>query len=198
MFSKISRYNKQADVIVFDVEGQTIASKSFRLHPVVTGSTLFLHTLEESERLDHLSFKYYNQSRKWWRICDANPDFMSPLALVGKEPILTYRFPLSFDAGNNQPPWADLIRQLSQIVGVVNYQIVDEVQIVPEVQTISGSNVKVYHEQNQRAIILTYNRMNVSAKDLVDAIEAAGFIVAEPQNLGRAGKSIIIPQDTVE
>lgn len=79
MFSRISRYRKLADVVTTDAKGRKLASKSLRLPPEVSGT--FLHTVEEVDRLDHLAYKYYKQPRKWWRICDANPEFMSPQAL---------------------------------------------------------------------------------------------------------------------
>ena len=86
MFSKISRYRKLPDVVTIDVQGRRLESKSLRLLPEVTG--IFLHTVESGDRLDHLAYKYYKQPRKWWRICDANPEFPSPQALLGKESIV--------------------------------------------------------------------------------------------------------------
>ena len=72
-----------------------MASKTLRLLPQVSGT--FRHTVEDVDRLDHLAYKYYQQPRKWWRISDANPEFLSPQALLGKEPIVTDRFPVTFD-----------------------------------------------------------------------------------------------------
>jgi len=194
MFSKISRYRKLPDVVTIDVKRRQLESKSSRLLPEVSG--IFLHTVEEVDRLDHLAFKFYKQPRKWWRICDANPELMSPQALLGKESIVTDRFPLTF-TGSGQPPWANLLKQLSLMVGVENLQIVDDIQIVPEVQIIGGVQVTVYVERYQRAMIVAYNQKNVSAKELADAMTAAGFGVTQPENIGRVGKNIIIPPDVM-
>lgn len=34
------------------------------------------HTVLHSDRLDHLANDYYKNDRRWWRIMDANPDFL--------------------------------------------------------------------------------------------------------------------------
>lgn len=34
------------------------------------------HTVSQSDRLDALAHYYYVDSRKWWRILDANPDII--------------------------------------------------------------------------------------------------------------------------
>jgi hypothetical protein len=45
--------------------------------------------------------------------------------------------------------------------------------------------------------LITYNRMNVTARELADAMAAAGFSVSQPANIGRTGKRIVIPPDIV-
>lgn len=195
MFSKISRYRKLPDIVTTDAKGQAWESKCLRLLPEVSGT--FLHTVEEVDRLDHLAYKYYKQPRKWWRICDANPEFMSPQALLGKEPMVTDRFSLTFNGNGNRPPWADLQQQLSKTVGVEDFRVVETVQLVPEKQTMEDKQVTIYTERYERAVIVTYNRMNVRTKDLADIMTSAGFEVGQPENIGRVGKRIIIPPDIV-
>src|SRR5262245_34738668 len=124
MFSKLSRYRTLPDVVTADAQGRTVSSKTLRLLPAVPGT--FLHTVEEVDRLEHLAFKYYQQPRSWWRICDANPGFMAPQALLGKEPIVTVRFPLALATAEGLPEWAELLRQLTAIVGVERVQVVEE------------------------------------------------------------------------
>lgn len=195
MFSKISRYRKLSDVVTTDVKGRSLESRSLRLLPQVSGT--FLHTVEEMDRLDHLAYKYYKQPRKWWRICDANAEFMSPRALLGKEPIVTYRFDLTWDDEAGQPPWADLRRQLIEKVGVLDVKIVENVQLVQDVQTIGNKQVTVYVESYRRSVIVTHNQMNVSSKDLGDIMAAVGFTIVQPVKIGRLSKNIIIPRNIV-
>lgn len=195
MFSKISRYRKQPDIVTIDKKGRVLASRDLRLLPDVSGT--FLHTVEEVDRLDHLAYKYYKQPRKWWRICDANPEFMSPQALLGKEPIVTDRFPLTFHGNGTQPPWADLLMNLSETLGVEDVKVVDDIRLVPEEQTINGQLVTVYAEHFERAVIVKYNRMILSAENLASIITDTGFEVSQPENVSRIGKKIVIPPDVV-
>lgn len=193
MFSKISRYRKLPDIVTIDVKGRTLESKSLRLLPDVSGA--FLHTVEEVDRLDHLAYKYYKQPQKWWRICDANPEFMSPQALLGKETVVTYRFPLTFSGNGSWPLWSDLLGQLPEIVGVESCYVSQDVELVQEM--LDGEEVTVYVECIEHSLIVTYNRMNVSAQDLADVMTTCGFEVNQPENIGRIGKNIIIPPDVV-
>lgn len=195
MFSKISRYRKLPDVVTTDNKGRVSASRDLRLLPEVSGA--FLHTVEAVDRLDHLASKYYKQPRKWWRICDANPEFMSPQALLGKEPIVTDRFPLTFEGNGTQPPWAGLLRGLSETLGVEDVKVVENIQLVPEEQTLDDQQVTVYLEHFERVVIVTYNRMNLRAEDLASIITDTGFEVSPPENIGRVGKKIIIPPDVI-
>src|SRR6059058_44650 len=111
MFAKISRYRKVPDVVTVDGQGRMLASKDLRMLPEVTGT--FRHTVEAGDRLDHLGYKYYDQPRKWWHICDANPQFLSPQALVDQDAVVTARFPLTVAGG--EPPWAALFGTLRAV-----------------------------------------------------------------------------------
>jgi len=172
MFSKISRYQKLPDDVTIDSSGRRLESKSLRLPPEVPG--IFHHTLEDVDRLDHLAYKYYRQPRKWWRICDANPEFMAPQALLGKTPIVTQRFPLTPN-GATSIPWAPLLVAIGELVGVEDVRLADD----------------------EASVIVVYNQMSIDAANLADALEAAGFDVEQPQTIGRVGKQIVIPPDAV-
>lgn len=195
MFSKISRYRRLPDEVTIDAQGRSLQSKALRLLPEARGD--FLHTVEEIDRLDHLAYKYYRQPRKWWRICDANPEFMSPQALLGVDPIVSDRFLLAWDDEDGQPPWAELRRQLLATVGVLDVHTVQEAQLVPTVRTVEERQVTVYADDYTRAVIVTYNRVNVSAETLSDVIATTGFGTGQAQRIGRAGKQIIIPPNIV-
>ena len=98
MFSKKSRHINLDKIVTTDARGRTESSVLIRLRPDVSGD--FLHTLEQGERLDHLAFKYYEDSQKWWHICDADTGFKSPLALVGREPIVTTQLTVIYGVGS--------------------------------------------------------------------------------------------------
>ena len=191
MFSRISRYRTLPDIVTTDAEGRTSVSKTLRSVPQAPGT--FHHTVEEADRLDHLAYKYYRQPRKWWRISDANPEFLSPQALLGKEPMVTDRFPVTFDGA--QPPWSALVQNLTQRIGVEEVKVVEEIHLLPKPQTVGGQSVIVYVEQFERALLVTYNQLNVGARDLTGIIKASGFAVRPPERIGRVGRRIIIPRD---
>lgn len=177
MFSPFSRYRKLPDVVTTDAKGRTLVSKALRLLPSVTGS--FQHTVEDRDRLDHVAYKYYRQPTKWWRISDANPAFLSPQALLGKEPIVTDRFPVTFNGP--QPPWAALIRSLNEQVGIEKVTVVEAVRA----------------EQIERAVVVTYNQLNITASTIRSLITDKGFVVKLEERVTRVGQPIIIPRDSV-
>ncbi len=191
MFSRLSRYRTLPDIITTDAEGRTSVSKTLRPLPQAPGT--FRHTVEDADRLDHLAYKYYRQPTKWWRLSDANPEFLSPQALLGKEPIVTDRFPLEFDGA--QPPWPDLVRNLTQHVGVEQVKVVEEIDYALEERMIGRRRVTLHVERFERAILVTYNQLNTSARELAGIITASGFAIRAPERLGRVGKQIIIPRD---
>ena len=191
MFSRISRYRTLPDIVTTDARGRRLISKALR--PVAKAPGTFRHTVEDADRLDHLAYKYYQQPLKWWWISDANPDFLSPLALLGKEPVVTDRFPVAFDGAQAQ--WAALVENLTKHVGVEEIKLVEEIQLAPKPQIIGAQSVTLHIEQFERALLVTYNNLNTSQRDLAGIITASGFVVGAPERLGRVGKQIIVPRD---
>lgn len=74
------------------------------------------HILSEGDRLDHLAYRYYEHSRDWKRICDANPEFSAPLGLLGKLPLRTVRF--AIEPKPLSRPLAKLLETLRATTGV--------------------------------------------------------------------------------
>lgn len=174
MFFKNSRYCKLPDEVTVDAQGRRLLSKSLRLPPQVTGT--FLHTVEDGDRLDHLASKYYNQPRKWWRVCDANPEFLLPQGLLGKTPFVTQQFSISFSGSEEDaPPWATLIRAIAAQVGVQDVWLTDD----------------------EKFLTVIFNQINIQTLELIEIIRGAGFIVEKPQTVGRLGKQLMIPPDIV-
>jgi hypothetical protein len=90
MFFKGSRYTTVKDHTITDSEGRKINYKGIRFIPQTNGKLEY--TVNEGERLDHVTFKIYKDSEQFWRICDAN-EVMIPDDLV-KKPGNTIRIPL--------------------------------------------------------------------------------------------------------
>ena len=101
MFTKISRYYKLADVVTPDRTGVKYASKQLRFIDALDARVE--HTIDAQDRLDHLAYKYYKQSKQWWRICDANAGAASPLDMLGKSNQAEYVVDMNYTG--YQAPW---------------------------------------------------------------------------------------------
>ena len=99
----------------------------------------FQHPVSRGDRLDQLAYTYYGQPLQWWHIADANPAFLSPLALLGAR--AGDHHPASRDrTASGTPSWADLLRGLSAMAGVEHVGIEDEVQYVAEASAQSAAS----------------------------------------------------------
>jgi hypothetical protein len=189
VFSKLSRYRQVPDIAVPDAVGRVLAAKDIRPLPDVTGT--FLHTVDSGDRLDQLSYSYYGQPLQYWHICDANPQPLSPLALLDKEPVTTTRFPVTAGAGD--PPWAAALSALSATIGVEEATVEEDVDLVEQQQPVGSQKVTVVMKRFSRALRVTYNRLTVDAQALSAVIAAAGFAVGPPVDSGQLGQQIVIP-----
>lgn len=165
MFSKLSRYRQVPDIAVVDARGRVVAAKDFRPLPTVTGT--FTHTVDSGDRLDQLAFTYYAQPLQYWHVCDANPEFLSPLSLLAKEPLVTTRFPVT---APGTAPWAALLSALSKTVGVDAATLADD-----------------------SSVLVTYNRTTLDVTAVIDVIKSVGFATGQPVDSGQLGQQIVIP-----
>ncbi len=70
MFFKGSRYEGVGDHVVVDGLGRAVRYKKVRFIPETEAR--MGHILTQGERLDHVAHDYYQNSERFWRICDAN------------------------------------------------------------------------------------------------------------------------------
>lgn len=78
MFFDGSRYLKVKEHQVVDPgngDRQVTVKRSRGLSETDFG---FEYVVQPGDRLDLLAFRFYRTPRKWWLICDANPDLMYP------------------------------------------------------------------------------------------------------------------------
>jgi nucleoid-associated protein YgaU len=87
VFSSGSRYLKVPDYLTADRDGRPVRVKQVRPRKQVAGS--FQYQVRVGDRLDLLAFRFYRNSRKWWLICDANPDLLDPWRLLRPGTLLT-------------------------------------------------------------------------------------------------------------
>lgn len=79
MFLKDSRYKNTRQFSATE-KGETIF-KGIRPRDIVTHEGVIEHTVSEGDRLDLLARYYYNNSRLWYRIADANPEILFPASI---------------------------------------------------------------------------------------------------------------------
>jgi hypothetical protein len=189
MFSKTSRYWAVPDITVPDSRGRVLPAKDIRLLPAVSGT--FQHRVSQGDRLDQLAFTYYGQPLDWWHISDANPGILSPLALLGDEPVTTTRLPVTVTTGT--PSWADLLHGLRALAGVEQAEIEDEVQYVAQSQQVDGKPVTVTVERLVSTVLVTFNSLVTPPGAIDGVITAAGFKPGTGEQVSQVGQQIIIP-----
>ena len=85
MIDRKSRYKATPVLIVADGRGGTHPLLDLRPTPP-TGAELVV-TPTDSDRLDHLAFRFYRDPTRFWRICDASSE-LDPLdVLAPGEPL---------------------------------------------------------------------------------------------------------------
>ena len=57
----------------------------YRERKLTTPPGLAEHTVLHTDRLDHLANDYYRSNRRWWRIMDANAEFLYGFDLLDDE-----------------------------------------------------------------------------------------------------------------
>lgn len=196
MAHRYSRYRTSAVPPAPDARGRVSAATDLRALPATPGR--FRHVVSEGERLDQLAYKYYEEPLLWWHICDANPEFLSPLALLGQEPVVTTRFPLGASPGGNSPDWPKLIRALFGLAGVEDVAIEETVEYLTTIEPVeigprAVRKVPITQERFKRTLLVTYNNRATAAETLIEAIRAAGLEIGPPVEVGQLGRQIVIP-----
>lgn len=70
MFFKGSRYANVGEHEITDGQGRVVRYKKVRFIPETR--VQMAHVVSQGERLDHIAHRYYRDSERFWRICDAN------------------------------------------------------------------------------------------------------------------------------
>jgi hypothetical protein len=193
-----SRYRERPVALAPDARGRTPATTPLRTRPDTTGT--FRHVVAQGERLDNIAYHYYEEPTSWWRICDANPEFLSPLALLGLEPVTTVRFPIR-NITDSLPGWATLKAALAgnpSLVGVEDVTIAEEVNYVTVEKTVTVTpqdqrRVKVVEESFRRSLVIRFNNSTTTLDALLEAIKATGLEVDPAVDVGQLGREIVIP-----
>jgi nucleoid-associated protein YgaU len=74
MLQKGSRYEKSSRFT--PLPDGTVVFEGIRTRSINRATGVVEHTVIAGDRLDLLARHYYNDERLWWRIADANPEFL--------------------------------------------------------------------------------------------------------------------------
>lgn len=83
MLVKKSRYQEAEPFETTADDGEVFVGIKARAVGEATG--VVEHEVQASDRLDRLARHYYNNDRLWWRIVDANPQFIFGPDMLGEE-----------------------------------------------------------------------------------------------------------------
>jgi hypothetical protein len=166
-YGRDSRYRRTPTVTRTDHTGRVLPVDDARPRPPTGGS--FTHTVDGNDRLDHLGQRYYRKPHKWWAIADANPEFASPLALLGLDPVTAVRVTLPAAA----PLWS-VLAELHALVGV-------------EDAVLDGDGA---------AVTVTFNEATVGADAVLRRVRAAaGAPDVRISPADRVGKPVVVPPE---
>ena len=170
MFEKGSRYKDLPEISTPDAYDRVSRSKTLRRIPDTPG--IFLHTANQADRLDLLAYRYYGDPRKWWLICDGNPDFALPTDLLDRDPITQEIFVFMPDCPDK---WPDLIRAVQALHGVR----------------------KVLADIFLKNLDVTYNSKEITRQEIIAEVAGLAFEVREITKKERIGQKIVIPPNRI-
>jgi hypothetical protein len=165
------------EVLRIDASGRELVVTDLRRRPARAGT--YQHTIEDGDRLDHLGQRYYRRPDRWWEICDANPEVLSPLRLLGQEPLRTLR--IAVPAKNPVPPWPAVLADLRARPGVE--QVGFDLGQLPGPAGMIAVGV----------ITVEFNELSLSVTALADAVAAHGLDPVTSLSPEPVGGQIVIP-----
>ena len=177
MYARDSRYRYADEVLRTDASGRELLVTDLRRRPPRIGT--YQHTVEDGDRLDHLGQRYYRRPHRWWEICDANPQVLSPLRLIGQEPIRIVRIAVLATAP--VPPWPKMLADLRARTGVerVDFDL-------GELPGPAGP-------RTAGVITVEFNEISVSATTLSNAVAAFGRTPVTSQSPAPVGAPVVVP-----
>ena len=101
MITKGSRYESALGFAGENGKGPVFGG--IRPRKIVPAAGVLEYTIKDGDRLDLLSLHFYDNTRRWWRILDANPQFIFGADLMLNEYIgETILIPRSMEPGGGR------------------------------------------------------------------------------------------------
>lgn len=86
MFLKGSRYSNSVPLVSGGPSNGAVNQfAGIRARVIENTEGVIEHIVTDGDRLDLLARHYYNNDRLWWRIVDANPEFIFSGFILGSE-----------------------------------------------------------------------------------------------------------------
>jgi hypothetical protein len=193
MFNRLSRYRKLPAAFTPDSHGRAVRGTALR--PLGAAPGVFQHAVEGVDRLDRLAYRYYKQPTKWWQLCEANPEFLFPQSLLGKDAGETLRIPLASYGGEPGTGWPRLRAALLALLTVESVRFEERLRLDTAEADVGGVRVIIHREYPDTSVIVTYNTRGTSREQVLDAVSTSGWTPLQPQVVGRIGKKIAIAPD---
>lgn len=188
MYARDSRYRHQDEVVRIDAAGREQVVTALR-RPSERPAAV-RHVLEQGERLDHLGARYYRRSHRWWEICDANPGTLSPLHLVGQDPLRTATITVPLPAAPQpRPAWHAVLADLRAIPGVSGVSLTDVDTPLPGGDATPVPAVLITVELNVNSV----GHRTLAESVLADTVAAHGLDPSVSTGVGAAGSAIAVP-----
>jgi hypothetical protein len=195
MFIKDSRYRKCTTYVATDTSGR----ESVVVYPrtIVPAESFFEHTVTENDRLDILSNKYYKKPKKWWQICDANPESMFPGDLLDQSPIHTVivRLEIIENSNDQDCSFAFWQKEIKKKDGVID--------VIPQDNILYESIENTTAESIVRKVCLleiTFNGKILTESELkafLSLNEKDAVKMQVEKTILRAGEKIVLPPDQI-
>ena len=107
-------------------------------------------------------------------------------------------FPLIIETEEEEPSWSAVLEGLEGVVGVELVQLnKQEVDLVEQLEAVGPETVAVSTPRYGYSLVIRYNCMNIESTQLVSHMAGLDLAVGPPEKVGRIGKSIVIPPNTV-
>jgi hypothetical protein len=121
-----------------------------------------LHAVMDSDRLDLLAFKYYNDTTRWWQISDVNPQYAFPVGLLDERPFVEEVFLLAH-VGFSQ-------RYVGLTAALAGFG-----SVLPQLETSFDGEATAEQGFVEASVLMTYTTSPATRQSILNEIQSRGF-----------------------
>jgi len=167
MFSKGSRYRNLPESTARNAKGDWVRAKDLRVIPrmetlLASPARRVFHSVVDSDRLDLLAFKYYNDTTRWWQISDVNPQFPFPADLLDERPFVEEVFALDHESFSGR-----YVQLTAALAG--------EGSVLPLVESSFDGDSTAEQNFVEASVLMTYATSPATRQAILNEIQNRGF-----------------------